>query len=377
MTTLERWLGTIRFEPVDRVPYNCELIWRKTIDRWISEGLPAEAVPESDPKFGRSLVRLDKYFDCDGCDRPEPTPALSINYEMIPGFEHEIFAEDELTITERGGDGMVYRRFKESPETSMAEFIDHPVHTRDDWRDIKRRYDPATPGRIKNELTEDFAVSLNSADYAVGTGANGLYWHARNLLGAEGLLFALYDDPYLVHDIMEHHVDFIIELLRPVVDKVHIRSFGLPEDMAYRNASLISPAMYREFMLPPYRRLFAFLRDSEVEHICIDSDGLLDELLPLFLEAGANAISPVEIQCGNDPVAIRKKFGRSLVIHGGINKYELAKERANVRLEMERKVPWLLEQGGYFPGLDHTVPYDVPFENFCYYMELKRKMIGA
>ncbi|MCS7181412.1 MAG: hypothetical protein NZ891_08720 [bacterium] len=35
-----------------------------------------------------------------------------------------------------------------------------------------------------------------------------------------------------------------------------------------------------------------------------------------------------------------------------------------------KKVPFLLKEGGYFPFVDHTVPPDVPLENFKYYLEL-------
>ena len=147
--------------------------------------------------------------------------------------------------------------------------------------------------------------------------------------------------------------------------------------MAYRGGSLISPEMFREFMAPRYRRLASFVRDNGVAEFLVDCDGRLDDLLPLFVDCGVNGITPVEIQAGNDPVRIRKEFGRDLVIHGAIKKGELAKDRKAIDDEMEGKVPWLLEQGGYFPTLDHAVPNDVSYDNFCYYMEVKRRMVGA
>jgi len=39
-----------------------------------------------------------------------------------------------------------------------------------------------------------------------------------------------------------------------------------------------------------------------------------------------------------------------------------------------RKVPRLLARGGYVPGIDHATPSDIPFENFCYLVELLRKL---
>jgi len=372
MTTLERYIGTIRFEPVDRVPYHCDIAWASAVRRWIKEGLPEDAVPKKDGEIP-GIVALGDYF---GCDKSEG-PGLNVNLGILPPFEHEIIAEDELTRTERHGLGITQRTFKNNPETSMPEFIDHPVKTRKEWQEMKKRYDPSTPGRLPENWGDQLIEELKNATHPIGVGTSGLYWTLRDWLGAERLLLTFYDDPWMIHDMMETLTNLWIETLKPVVEKVQMHSFGLSEDMAYRNASLISPAMFREFMAPRYRRLTSFLKDHGVEHICIDCDGLLDELLPLFMECGVTAITPVEIQCGNDPVAMRKKFGKNLVIHGGIDKRALAGGEDAIRKEMESKVPWLLEQGGYFPSIDHAVPYDVSFKDFCYYMELKKKMIGA
>jgi len=365
-------MATVRFEPIDRVSYGCDIAWASAVKRWIKEGLPEEVVPKQDGKIP-GIVSLGDYF---GCDKSEG-PGLKLNLGILPPFEHEIIAEDEATITERHGLGIVQRSFKDSPETSMPEFIDHPVKSRDDWLRVKKRYDPATPGRLPENWGPELIEGLKKATHPIGAGVSGLYWTSRDWLGAERLLVTFYDDPWMIHDMMETLTDLWIETLRPVVSEVHLHSFGLSEDMAYRNASLISPDMFREFLAPCYKRLTSFLRDNGVEHICVDCDGLLDELLPLFMECGVNAITPVEIQCGNDPVAMRKKYGKRLIIHGGIDKRALAKGKEAIRKEMDPKVPWLLEQGGYSPGIDHAVPHDVSFEDFCYYMELKKEMIGA
>ena len=61
---------------------------------------------------------------------------------------------------------------------------------------------------------------------------------------------------------------------------------------------------------------------------------------------------------------------------GTIDKRALAKGKEAIREEVMSKVPFLLEQGGYFPTVDHTVPMDVTFENYCYYINLMREVAG-
>ena len=78
----------------------------------------------------------------------------------------------------------------------------------------------------------------------------------------------------------------------------------------------------------------------------------------------------------NDAVALRKKYGKDLIIGGTIDKRALAKGKEAIREEVMSKVPFLLEQGGYFPSVDHAVPPDVTFENYCYYINLIREVAG-
>ena len=58
---------------------------------------------------------------------------------------------------------------------------------------------------------------------------------------------------------------------------------------------------------------------------------------------------------------------------GGIDKRALAKDKKAIDKELEQ-VPWLLDQGGYIPMLDHDVPPDVSWENFVYYRETLNKI---
>jgi len=370
-TMLDRFLRTVRFEPVDRTVFWKECAWGSTIKRWLAEGMPREAIPKYDSGIP-GIVYLDSFWGCDVPDGPE----LELKMNVYPYYETEVLAEDDESLTVRNALGIVQRTFKANPETSMPEFVEHPVKTPEDWQRHKKRFDPATPGRLPDNWGPELITELNAATYPLHVGVQGLYWSCRDFIGAEELLYAFYDQPAMVHDMMETLTDLFIGTLTPVLEKVKIHSFELGEDMAYRGGSLVSPAMFREFMAPRYKRLAEFLRSHEVAEILVDCDGRIDELLPLFIDCGVNAITPVEIQAGNDPIRMRKTFGESLVIHGAINKRALARDRKAIDQEMQ-KVPWLLDQGGYFPTLDHAAPHDIPYDNFCYYMDVKRRMVGA
>jgi len=185
-----------------------------------------------------------------------------------------------------------------------------------------------------------------------------------------------YDDPVLVEDIMEQILYLETEVIKRVLKDIKVNWAYFAEDIAFRSGPLISPAMVRKFMMPRYKKITDLLHSHGVDVIQVDSDGNLNELIPLWLEVGINFAWPLEVAAGNDAVAMRKKYGKDLIIGGTIDKRALIKGKEAIREEVMSKVPFLLETGGYFPSVDHTVPPDVTFENYCYYINLMREVAG-
>ena len=94
------------------------------------------------------------------------------------------------------------------------------------------------------------------------------------------------------------------------------------------------------------------------------------------MDSGVNMLWPLEQAAGMDPRELRKKFGKSLCLAGGIDKREIAKGPEAIEKELYAKIPPLLEQGGYIPHIDHAIDPDISWDNMQYYMALKRKLIG-
>ena len=61
---------------------------------------------------------------------------------------------------------------------------------------------------------------------------------------------------------------------------------------------------------------------------------------------------------------------------GGLDKRALAEDKQAIDKELEQ-VPWLLEQGGYIPMLDHDIPPDVSWANFVYYRDKLNRICGG
>jgi uroporphyrinogen decarboxylase len=170
-------------------------------------------------------------------------------------------------------------------------------------------------------------------------------------------------------------VEFFIELTGRALRDVAIDWYNYFEDFAFKTGPLVSPSLYRRFLLPRYRRLNEHLTRHGVRLISLDSDGNIDVLLPLVLEAGFNHLCPLEQAANMDLVRIRREYGTAFALMGGIDKREIAKGKQAIERELHRQAPQLLETGGYIPTIDHSIPPDVSYENFRYYLDVKRKLI--
>jgi uroporphyrinogen decarboxylase len=295
-----------------------------------------------------------------------------------PPFEREVVEEDERTVMYVNHEGIVMREFKNDPMGSMPQFVRFPVETREDFRRFaKERLQPDIPARLGPDW-KDQLKALRTDDnvlWVLSDRWGGFFGPLRNLLGVENLCMAFYTDPAFVEEMMDHIADYVIAQAGQILDVVEVDMFGLWEDMAFNGGPLISPELVRKYMLPRYKRVLEYLRGRGVKWFSLDSDGRVDTLVPIWLDAGFNMIYPFEVAAGMDVNEMRRQFGREMRMMMGIDKRPLAEGRAAIDREIERVRP-LIEEGGYIANVDHSLPPDVSYANFQYYMERMAKALG-
>jgi uroporphyrinogen decarboxylase len=175
---------------------------------------------------------------------------------------------------------------------------------------------------------------------------------------------------------MDTMLNLEIECAKRVLKDIKPDYAMIWEDMAYKNGPMISPTMFRKYMMPRYKKITDLLRSHGVNVIIVDTDGNVNQLIPLWIESGVNATWPLEVAAGNDAVELRKKYGTDFILMGNLDKQAIAKGKDAIRTEIMKKVPFLLEKGGYFPSADHMIPPDVSWENYCYFINTLREVGG-
>jgi uroporphyrinogen decarboxylase len=351
MNERHRFLRTMRYEGVDRPPWIPPSLWVDTRTRWEGEGLPA----------GMSV--------CDYLQIPD-LRFLYLGPEtgVFPHFQETILSRDGRFITGIDKNGITYRR--EDRSSSMPEYVDFPIKTpRDLETFMEERF---SPDRIDERYPGDWEqrIALGSdPDRRELTFVDGgcIYGWLRRLAGVETCSLLFCEEPALVDRFLERVHTIAMHGLERVLSRTTPDYIGFGEDIAFRTSTLISPAMFRRFLLPRYKAACDYAAARGLDCVWYDSDGCLYPLMDLYLEAGVNGFAPLEVAAGMHPVEVRRRFGKEVRMIGGFDKRILAGDKPGIAREVERLRP-LIEGGGYIPACDHHVPPDVSLENYAYFI---------
>jgi hypothetical protein len=370
-TPRTRFIRHALFEPVDRPPrIETHGFWPQTVERWHNEGLPRHVRHKCQmADFKPGDITIEEYFEMEVYAWPSCIGSAAAT-PFWPPFERKVLEENDAYVVFQNHNGIVCRDIKQG--RSMPQFLKFPVTCREDWEELKPRLNPNIEERYaaaRQTAAEGFNARTNLIPYVVC----GTYGLPRNLFGEENLSYAFYDDPDLIRDILDTWLRFYVENARRFTQIVDFDFVYFWEDLAYKTGPLISPKLAEEFIFPYYRQLIAEMKGMGLKVFCLDTDGNAKVLMDGFVEAGINNFLPCEIAADMEPAWILQRYGRRCSVQGGIDKRTLTRGKKQIEAEVLRKGPALLGHGGYVPGVDHAVPSDVPFENFCYLVELLRR----
>ncbi len=362
MNARERFIAAMHYRERDRCPICDFSFWSETIEIWKDQGLPAEV----------TLSNTNEYFGMDPLWRNSET-----NPGLCPGFGWKVLEDrgDHEVIQQNDGVRVLRKKFM----GSIPHHLGHLLTDRASWeKHYKPRLDPSHPDRVPKDA-EDYkkrhAPEKREAPLSLWCGS--LYGCLRDWMGMENLSYLVYDDPALFEEMVTTLADCSIATLEWAF------STGLPfdganfwEDMCYNSGPLLSPEHFKKYLVPQYKRVTEILYKNGVDVVWLDCDGKIDELAPLWLDAGVNCMFPIEVGTWRaDPLKFRKEYGKDMLLIGGVDKHILAQNPEAIAAEVNRLTP-LVEEGGYIPLPDHRVPPDVPLKNYLFYLEQARAAWG-
>jgi uroporphyrinogen decarboxylase len=148
--------------------------------------------------------------------------------------------------------------------------------------------------------------------------------------------------------------------------------------MASSQASMVGAGIFKEFVEPYYRRIAAVVQRQGVPVFSVDSDGNASELTGWFRDCGVTLVGPNQVDAGNDIVAYRRRFGRTMAFDGGLDKRVLTRGRDAIDAMLESIVPAMKATGGgWIACLDLSVLPGTSLKDFtCYVQRLQELVKG-
>jgi len=330
------------------------------LEAWKRQGMPQD-------------VPMDELF---GYDPPAKHYLGQLGWceaGFVPAFETRVIEDrgDYEVVQDWAGRHVLY--FKGRRDGFMPEYLDHPVKDMATWEEHCRwRMDPATPQRYA-DLEKRMAQAADEArqGHIICQNLVGGYMYLRSLIGPEELLYAVHDQPELIHACMKTWLELADAVIARHQEYVTIDELFLAEDICYNHGPLISPEMMREFLFPYYQQLIANLRSRQIDrsrrlYIQIDTDGFAVPVIDVYREIGMDYMSPFEVASGCDVIEVGRQWP-DLLIHGGVDKRVLAQGKNAIDRMVDRIFPAMQKRGGYIPTCDHGVPEEVPYEDYLHY----------
>jgi uroporphyrinogen decarboxylase len=349
MTTHERMTRIFEHREADRIPIS-DYPWAATVERWQGEGLPVGC-------------DIEEYL---GLDR-----IVGITADISPRYEEHVIEETEEYVIATTAWGATMKNFKHSAST--PECLDFKIVDAEAWFAARKRMTP-DPDRV------DWAKL--AAEYprwrTEGRWIEAWFWFGFDVshswaVGTERLLTAMVMDPEWITDMFNHYLDMNIALFEMIWEKGYrFDSIKWPDDMGYKHSQFFSLKTYRSMLKPVHQRAAQWAHNHGIKahlHSCGD----VNPFIPELIEIGIDALNPLEVKAGMDPLALKEKYGSSLVLHGGLN--ALLYDQPDVlEAEIRRLIPTMKQNGGFIFSSDHSIPSSISLRDFQRVIALAKEL---
>jgi len=165
--------------------------------------------------------------------------------------------------------------------------------------------------------------------------------------------------------LMEIHLANLERFLAAVGEHIDIILFG--DDLGMQTGPMMSPQMYCEFFKPRHKLLWNRAKELADVKVMLHCCGGVRELMPHLIEAGLDAINPVQISCcGMDASGLKAEFGKDVTFWGGgCDTQDVLPNGTpgQVTEHVRRQVGILRPGGGFVFQQVHNILANVPPEN--------------
>jgi uroporphyrinogen decarboxylase len=236
------------------------------------------------------------------------------------------------------------------------------------WEDFERF--PWDRVKLNVEVYRQLAEGLPPGMKIVFWEARGLFeFVLENLLGYEGLFFALYDQPDLVEAVFETWGSLIERIYREVISIENVGALFHADDLAYKSGTLVNPDVLRRLVFPWFARYADLAHEHGKLYWCHSCGNVLGVMEDLIQRVGIDAFH--SFQDVIVPVTeFQKRYGDRIAVLGGVDVDKLCRmETGELRSYVRGILDSCMEHGRYALGSGNSIANYVPVENYLTMLE--------
>lgn len=233
------------------------------------------------------------------------------------------------------------------------------------------------PGPIDSESLAEGARRLRTETprAIIGLFGGNLFEVGSFLYRNDQFMMLLAGEPKRAHRFLDRLVEFHLaaleQFLGAVGEYIDVILFG--DDLGMQTGPMMSPQMYREFFKPRHSVLWTRAKELADVKVMLHCCGGVRQLLGDLIEAGLDAINPVQISCsGMDAAELKAEFGKDITLWGGgcDTRDVLPNGTPDVVADHVKEQVRILRPGGGFVFQQvHNILANVPPENITAMLE--------
>ncbi|HHU84531.1 MAG TPA: hypothetical protein GXZ23_05115 [Clostridiales bacterium] len=371
MTNRERTMNILHFKDADRMPAVHFGYWGELLVEWAEQGKIPHHLAERNYDGSDKDRELDKLIGWDF----NWSRTAGANIDLSPGFEHKVLE----TLPDGSQRVQTWTGAIERVTPGVVSIPSEDDYLLKDRSAFEELYLPKMQ-YFEDRVNVGYFKSLNDKrdwDLPLGIFLGSVIGKIRDMCTVTGMSYLIYDeDEELFADIVNAYADMQYKCIKQILETDAKFDFGhFWEDICYKNGPLISPELFDELTAEHYKRRTDLCKEYGIDIVSLDCDGVVEKLLPTWVNNGVNTMFPIEIGVWGDQFyPARQKFGNKVLGVGGMDKTAFRRDKAAVDAELER-MKRLASEGGFIPCPDHRLMPGSKFELVQYYAEEVKKCL--
>ncbi len=350
----ERVMKALNFQKADRVPHFDDYL-DDFITKWKME-----------KRFGKE-ADIETYYDID--------IAISVPADEGWPTKSAVLKREGGWVLYRDGWGMLQRQ----PVNAYGE-VRHGYFGQELQVVCKDKIDPeklefeSPYADCRYQWTSEYVERIRSR-FAVFGKVGGPYSRTSRLRGTEQFLVDIAEDPGYAKTLTERVVNHLSQVGSEQLRRDDLATTGIWifDDLAGNDGMIMSPHSYEKIFYPSLVRMVRIFKEAGAAKVLLHSDGNIESILDLLVEAGIDAINPLEPKAGMDIEKLKKEYEGKLAFIGGMCNARVLPRGSKEGITKHIQALTELGKDGGLILAAHSIGPDIPVENYDWAITAYRK----